>query len=86
MATKQYTQSERTLAARARSKRRRETGGSVGSGGGSVTVVQNVTAGSSVTQGDGHTHANKSSLDQLSVASGYVKVGTAKAKAGYAEY
>ncbi len=85
MATKQYTQSERTLAARARSKRRRETGGSVGSGGGSVTVVQNVTAGSSVTQGDGHTHANKSSLDQLSVASGYVKVGTAKAKAGYAD-
>ena len=95
---KQYISVERTLTARPRSKRRRETG--EGGTGGNITVVQNGSGGGGSTlSGDGHTHDNKSALDKLGVdANGYVTITdwqendegnlesiTSKGKAGYAD-
>ena len=55
---------ERT--AKPRAKRLRELGG-IAAGGGSTVV--NVTSEGNVSEGDGHTHANKTALDQISTDS-----------------
>jgi hypothetical protein len=56
-----YTGSQRRVARRARNERLRELGVSGGTGG---TVVVS-SGGSSTTEGDGHTHANKAALDEI---------------------
>jgi hypothetical protein len=70
---KKFDYSERDVTARARSKRRRESGM-----GTSVTVNGAVTVsgggGSTAVSGDGHTHANKDALDKLGVEDGYVTI------------
>ena len=59
---KEYTVKTTTRSPRPRSKRLREQG--IGSSA-SATVVMSGTGGGTVTAGDGHTHANKPSLDQI---------------------
>ena len=59
---KEYTAKTTTRSPRPRSKRLREQG--IGSSA-SATVVMSGTGGGTVTAGDGHTHANKPSLDQI---------------------
>ena len=59
---KEYTVKTTTRSPRPRSKRLREQG--IGSSA-SATVVMSGTGGGTVAAGDGHTHANKSSLDQI---------------------
>ena len=59
---KEYTAKTTTLSPRPRSKRLREQG--IGSSA-SATVVMSGTGGGTVVAGDGHTHANKPSLDQI---------------------
>lgn len=62
---KKYTSVTTNRAPRPRSKRLREHGiGSTNS-----TVVLNAEAGSSTPSGDGHTHSNKSALDQIATDS-----------------
>ena len=63
---KKYTAVTTNRTPRPRSKRLREQGiGSVAS----TVVLNGDTGGSSVSSGDGHTHANKSALDQISTDS-----------------
>ena len=59
---KEYTVKTTTRSPRPRSKRLREQG--IGSSA-SATVVMSGTGGGTVAAGDGHTHANKPSLDQI---------------------
>lgn len=59
---KEYTAKTTTRSPRPRSKRLREQG--IGSSA-SATVVMSGTGGGTVAAGDGHTHANKPSLDQI---------------------
>lgn len=59
---KEYTVKTTTRSPRPRSKRLREQG--IGSSA-SATVVMSGTGGGAVVAGDGHTHANKPSLDQI---------------------
>lgn len=59
---KEYTAKTTTRSPRPRSKRLREQG--IGSSA-SATVVMSGTGGGAVVAGDGHTHANKPSLDQI---------------------
>lgn len=59
---KEYTAKTTTRSPRPRSKRLREQG--IGSSA-SATVVMSGTGGGTVVAGDGHTHANKPSLDQI---------------------
>ena len=59
---KEYTVKTTTRSPRPRSKRLREQG--IGSSA-SATVVMSGTGGGTVSAGDGHTHANKPSLDQI---------------------
>lgn len=59
---KEYTVKTTTRSPRPRSKRLREQG--IGSSA-SATVVMSGTGGDTVAAGDGHTHANKPSLDQI---------------------
>ena len=59
---KEYTVKTTTRSPRPRSKRLREQG--IGSSA-SATVVMSGTGGVTVAAGDGHTHANKPSLDQI---------------------
>lgn len=59
---KEYTVKATTRSPRPRSKRLREQG--IGSSA-SATVVMSGTGGGTVAAGDGHTHANKPSLDQI---------------------
>lgn len=59
---KEYTVKTTTRIPRPRSKRLREQG--IGSSA-SATVVMSGTGGGTVAAGDGHTHANKPSLDQI---------------------
>ena len=69
MAEKEFTLVTNLRAARPRSKRLREMG--VGGTSGGSTVV-NVSGGDVVNPGDGHTHANKPSLDSITTdSSGY---------------
>ena len=65
MAEKEYISEITQRTARPRSKRLRELGAASpsGSGGGSTVVIS---GGGGVATGDGHTHANKRYLDQLS--------------------
>ena len=95
--TNEYSYTERLIEARARSLRQRETGArAAGSTGGSSNVIG---GGSGGGISEGHTHANKGSLDKITVTpDGYITVtatvtqedGTDKAitikcKAGYAD-
>lgn len=67
--SKIYKSEANERAAKPRSKRLRELGG-VAAGGGSTVV--SVTSSGNISEGDGHTHANKSALDQISIdAQGY---------------
>ena len=63
---KHYTSVVTNRTPRPRSKRLREQG--IGSAN-SVVVLNADTGGSSVTPGDGHTHANKAALDQITTDS-----------------
>ena len=95
--TNEYSYTERMIEARARSLRQRETGArAAGSTGGGSNVIG---GGSGGGISEGHTHANKGSLDKITVTpDGYITVtatvtqedGTDKAitikcKAGYAD-
>ena len=66
MSTKIYKSEANERTARPRAKRLRELGG-IAAGGGSTVV--SVTSSGNVAEGDGHTHANKSALDQISTDS-----------------
>ena len=69
MSNKVYTSEANERTAKPRAKRLRELG-VVGVGGGSTVV--SVTTSGNISEGDGHTHANKSALDQISTdANGY---------------
>ena len=66
---KHYTAVTTNRTPRPRSKRLREQG--IGSANSTVVLNAEI-GGSSVPSGDGHTHANKSALDQISTdANGY---------------
>ena len=66
MAEKEFTLVTNLRAARPRSKRLRELGVTGNTGG---STVVNVSGGDVVTPGDGHTHANKPSLDSITTDS-----------------
>lgn len=98
MMEKKYKLDIAARAPRPRSERLRELGGIVQSGGGSTVI--NVTSAPGGGNGTGHTHANKYSLDKISIdADSYVYIDqmresedgseavieTEKAKVGYAD-
>ncbi len=98
MMEKKYKLDIARRAPRPRSERLRELGGIVQSGGGSTVI--NVTSAPGGGNGTGHTHANKYSLDKISIdADSYVYIDqmresedgseavieTEKAKVGYAD-
>lgn len=66
MSEKIYKSEANERTAKPRSKRLRELGG-IAAGGGSTVV--SVTSSGNISEGDGHTHANKSALDQISTDS-----------------
>ena len=66
MSSKQYKSETNERTARPRAKRLRELGG-IAAGGGSTVV--NVNGSGNISSGDGHTHANKSALDQITTDS-----------------
>lgn len=66
MSTKVYKSEANERTAKPRAKRLRELGG-IAAGGGSTVV--NVNGSGTIPSGDGHTHANKTALDQISTDS-----------------
>ena len=66
MSAKVYKSEANERTAKPRAKRLRELGG-IAAGGGSTIV--NVNASGTISSGDGHTHANKTALDQISTDS-----------------
>ena len=66
MSEKIYKSETNERTARPRAKRLRELGGTA-TGGGSTVV--NIDGSGNIAEGDGHTHANKSALDQISTDS-----------------
>lgn len=66
MSAKRYKSETNERTARPRAKRLRELGG-ISTGGGSTVV--NIDGSGNIAEGDGHTHANKSALDQISTDS-----------------
>ena len=66
MSAKVYKSEANERTAKPRAKRLRELGG-IAAGGGSTVV--NVNGGGTIPSGDGHTHANKTALDQISTDS-----------------
>lgn len=83
--SKDYLYSEKSIAARSRSKRRRS--GGIVSTSSVISVVQSSSAGSgsSVSTSSGHTHGNKDLLDSESSSNGYLLINGAKVQAGYAD-
>ena len=65
MSAKRYKSETNERTARPRAKRLRELGG-ISTGGGTVV---NIDGSGNIAEGDGHTHANKSALDQISTDS-----------------